>query len=432
MALLWLLVTAWPEAALARDPADSAGLAQSADAETFKGTRIAGERLDPGTPADEGLHVALVGTFQPQLVAFSSGNGDKGLSRLKSGTEIRRTDIGIQAEFGKVAAEFVVNVAAKGSAAAAVTNATLSYADGPWMLTVGQQNQRVGFEGSSSPRSNTLPLMEKAAPTDLIAVAGIRQVGARLSSGSDSYSVSAGLFGLDVNNNGLNDLVSTGWATAARITTALVNDHQRLLHIGISGFYRENPIGISSAGARERKFRLRAAPEMSFDGQRLLDTGNIADARSVRLVGMEGIGQVGPMLWQMERSDQWVERRADEDLHFSASSITTSYMVTGEQRRYLGSIGQFARFRPRHSFDTDGHFGAFEAAVRWSRIAVHDPRAISIRPGAAESWTLGLSWILSPYSRIQANWVRSRIMLDTPLAKPSSLNILGIKVQQDW
>ena len=74
----------------------------------------------------------------------------------------------------------------------------------------------------------------------------------------------------------------------------------------------------------------------------------------------------------------------------------SSYILTGEHRRYRKAVGAFGRVIPEHST------GAWELALRYSYL---DLDSGSVEGGTLHSATAGLNWYTSFYSRVMFNFV---------------------------
>lgn len=94
-------------------------------------------------------------------------------------------------------------------------------------------------------------------------------------------------------------------------------------------------------------------------------------------------------------------------LHHRGWFLQGSYVLTGEDAGLLAVV-------PRHSFDPEnGHWGAFEIALRYSaldldgetfRLGLADPTT-SAR--SARAWTFGLNWYLDRALKLQFNYERT-------------------------
>ena len=86
----------------------------------------------------------------------------------------------------------------------------------------------------------------------------------------------------------------------------------------------------------------------------------------------------------------------------SAYYAQVSYFITGERRRMKGSYSGFGRLKPKRNFGTNGGFGAWEVAVRYSSI---DLDGDDLNGGVLNDITVGLNWYLNPSTRFMLNYV---------------------------
>ncbi len=166
-----------------------------------------------------------------------------------------------------------------------------------------------------------------------------------------------------------------------------------LVHLGID-LWRRNvdpTIGFSSR------------PESGI-APRFVDTGEIT-ATSVHLGIAETAVQRGPFSVQGEFVPAIVESTDQGQLFFHAFYVMGSYVLTGETRRYSG--GRFRRPRPKHELgDGAGGKGAFEVAVRFSRIDLNDK---SVTGGELNDVSAAFNWYPTNHTRAYFNVIRAEL-----------------------
>jgi len=118
------------------------------------------------------------------------------------------------------------------------------------------------------------------------------------------------------------------------------------------------------------------------------------------------------------------------DRDIDAYYVSAFWMLTGEAYAdtYSGSSATFGRVRPRNNFSfRDGGWGAWEIGLRYSHFDASDftatnlPNTGRLTPATAttrftnkaEAWTVGLKWIMNPYTRLLVNYVQTDF--DTPV-----------------
>lgn len=231
--------------------------------------------------------------------------------------------------------------------------------------------------------SNSITFMERSLTDALIARRNLgllvqRPVAERRGTGS---------FGVFRQMN--NDLdVGDGFAVTGRATAlpVYVGDGRRLVHLGAGLSYRE---------PGDEGLRYLSRPEANI-GDVLVDTGFIAAHRAVR-GGIEAAYLDGPFSVQGEAMVSAVDGIGSVgDPVFPAAYLMTSYVLTGERRRYRRNVGAFGTVFP------DSDWGAWEAVARYSYL---DLDSEGIDGGVLHGVTLGANWYITDYGRIMINYV---------------------------
>lgn len=399
------------------------------------------------TPRLESLNgdqaIQIVGAIQATYTAYDQSAVGAGAPHLNNGSEIRRAQIGVQGTaFQNFGYALVIDAAATGGLASSVKDAFIRY-DGlrPFSITIGNQKPQSGLEANFSDRSNAQLFVESALSTDLLTPLSTRFLGVRVSTGNEHYSASLGLFGDDINNNGIALPAKEGWGVHGRLTWAPIASKKKLLHLGMSGAWRS--IGSGRAVAADplsSQIRYRARPESTVDGTRLVDTGALSNADNTQTAGLELAGVFGPASLQAEHN--WVHVKqigGKRSLNFHGGYIAASYALTGESRVYEGKNGVFTRFKPAHNFDlSTGEWGAFEIAGRISYIDLNsseDALALGgVRGGTETNYTFGLNWMLNPFLRVMLDYTRADVnkLSSTNVNQGTQANIYAVRVHQEW
>lgn len=401
--------------------------------------------------------LAFVGTVQATFGAVDEDTSGSGAAVLHGGTEIKRARIGLQGTAFSdynYAVEFEL-AQLNGTVSAAARDLWVQY-NGfrPFSFTVGNMKPQNGLEGSFSDRSNAQTFIESSMMSSLITAPGTRYIGLRGSTGGAHWSSSLGLFGDDVNNNGVATPNEEGFGLHGRLTWAPIATPISVLHFGVSGYDRDVGTTLVTASATtpadQGQLRPRAQPESTIDATRLIDTGNLNFADRVRLEAFELAALHGAFGLQAEWAQMHVSQlQGRPDLDFSGGYVSANWFPTGESRVYDPRIGAFTRFSPRQNLDpSSGAWGAFELAARWSMLDLNSEentfqgaRFVGARGGEEINTTLGLNWYWNPYFRLMLNWVHADI--DRHGAPPSAVNLTGtnldatadlvaLRVQQEW
>jgi phosphate-selective porin OprO/OprP len=182
---------------------------------------------------------------------------------------------------------------------------------------------------------------------------------------------------------------SQGPLALARLTLAPFREEDRVLHLGVSSFYR------SVRG--ENRYRLRTRPESSL-APHLFSTGRLSDVDDAVAFAVEAAGEFGPVSVQAEyvQTRLWRDD-GRRDPSFYGAYVEASWFATGESRPNDVRRGVFEQVEPRR------RFGAVQLAVRWSRIDLNDA---GVEGGDADDWSFGVNWYLSRNLRILFNYIR--------------------------
>jgi phosphate-selective porin OprO and OprP len=179
--------------------------------------------------------------------------------------------------------------------------------------------------------------------------------------------------------------------------------------------------------------RFRTRPEARTSG-RWEDTGVILNATSYQLVGVEGLINTGPLQWVAEYQHVSMQRSVGPDLSFGGVYCYASYFLTGESMTWDRNSGQLGRVTPFENFFmvrtcdgcTDGGWGAWQIAARYDHLDLTDD---NIAGGVLDSFTLGLNWHWSPYSKVQFNYILGEINDHRPVDGQTMANfqIIGTR-----
>jgi len=166
-------------------------------------------------------------------------------------------------------------------------------------------------------------------------------------------------------------------------------------------------------GGPDARFTTR--PEARTNGK-WIDTGAIAGGNRYQLLGLEGVVNVGPLQVVGEYQTINVERIAGfgPDLTFDGYYVYASYWLTGEHTPWERDSGTIGRTKPFENFflvnkccgGQGGGWGAWQVAGRYSH---GDFTNDNIFGGVGDSFTLGLNWWWTPYSRMQFNYIHGSI-----------------------
>lgn len=241
------------------------------------------------------------------------------------------------------------------------------------------------------------------------------------------------------------EVLDSQLAAVGRFGTLLATSSDYNVHVGLSGTWVFQP---PDQGSNVIRFRDR--PEIRVDSTRLVDTGLI-DADSAYVFGLESAANWKNWYLQAESFRFGVERTASTsalpDPTFDGFYVQGSWILTGETRRYDVATGAFQAPRPFASFSAAGGLGAWELALRFSRLdldfhagaAGTGASADAIRGGVQDIWTFGVNWYINSNVKLMLNWLRVDVDRLNPAGVGNLLPFgptpatppLGVQIGQD-
>jgi phosphate-selective porin OprO/OprP len=265
-------------------------------------------------------------------------------------------------------------------------------------ITFGQYKQPNSLEELSSTRHNDF--ISKAMTTNMQSMG--RRLGAKLETGNTRWGATASYFGNALTRNESQSL-GTGDGVGVRGYFAPINDNGQLLHMGLS---------YIDMKARDSKnmpvARLRVRPDADLSGQRLIDSGEMKDAKRLKTIGLESAFVNGPFKVQAEYMRTTVTR--DLSTHFTGDSwyLYGVWNITGETWSYKnGVIGTTLPNAPDK--------GMWQLAARYDSADLNNgrinfsnplsPLVSGVMGGQESNWTLGVNWYWRSNFKLSANYV---------------------------
>ena len=344
-------------------------------------------------------------TFKPRGVVEADAAAffeRKGGYDYNNGTAFRRGRIGFEGTALKwwnyrVEVDFAGN-------AVNLTDAYLQYSKIPkTLLTLGQHKAPFGLESNNSDNYNVF--LERGMFTNAFGNVGAeRRIGFSAAyAPRENLNLAIGLFGDNESisrstNAPVTDTPDESWGVNGRATWEPLFDTGRIVHLGLSGFYRT----ALKSGDTEDAVRLSDRPNVRVDNGNIADSGVITDVKSLRYAGAEAATVFGPLTLAGEVGRLWLDRRGLSNKAFTGFYGYAAYMLTGETRPFRA--GNFDRVRPFKEFGKDG-LGAFEVALRYDSIDLSNTPVLARIGNEASSITLGLNWYFNPYAKLMFNWV---------------------------
>ena len=373
-------------------------------------------------------------SFQPiGRLNYDAAFYDQDKSRLGDGSQVRRARLGVTGKmFGdwlyKLEADFARDTAA---GTVGLKDAYVSYLG--WdlaQITVG--NFKEPFSINNLTSTNYLSFIERPLPITQATSSLMpdRHMGIAASHYASNWSASIGAFLKHTDDAQPANEGDQSFDVAGRITYDPIIEKGRLVHVGISGLYR-NPNDASVA------FSLK--PESNVTGARFLNTsaalsalnpGQLASVDHLFMVDPEFAAVYGPASLMAEyfyvpitqtQHDPLLNSGAAACRITSASAAAFSrcpdvaltgwyaelaYFLTGESRPYNAATARWDRLKPNHNLGKDG-FGALELAARISRADFDD--GPDFQKGTETNYAVGLNWYVNPYIRFMMDyvWVRT-------------------------
>ncbi|HEY7006299.1 MAG TPA: porin [Sphingomicrobium sp.] len=341
-------------------------------------------------------------TFKPRgVIEADAGffNEREGGYDYSDGTQFRRARLGFEGTALKwwnyrAEVDFAGN-------AVNITDFYLQYTKIPkTLLTVGQFKVPYGLEANNSDNYNTF--LERGMFTNAFGNAGAeRRIGVSVAyAPKENINIAAALSGDNESiSRGSGAAPGESWGVNGRATWEPVFDTGKIIHLGISGYYRSH----LKSGDTPDAVRLNDRPNIRIDGGNIADSGVITNTRTLKYGGVEAAGVFGPLTVAGEAGRLWLDRFGGDNEHFTGYYGYATYMLTGETRPFKG--GNFDRIRPFHDVGNGG-FGAFEVALRYDHLDLSDTPILARAGNEASSVTAGLNWYFNPYAKMMFNWVR--------------------------
>lgn len=343
-------------------------------------------------------------TFKPRGVMEADAgvfNEREGGYDFNDGTALRRARLGVEGNaFKWFNYRFEVDFAGN---AVNITDAYLQYTKIPkTVLTIGQHKAPFGLESNNSDNYNIF--LERGMFTNAFGSAGAeRRIGISAAyAPKKNLNIAAGLFGDNESiSRGSGAAPGESWGVNGRATWEPLFDPGRIIHLGISGYYRDR----LKSGDTPDAVRVNDRPNIRIDGGNIADSGVITNARSLRYAGVEAAGVFGPLTVAGEAGRLWLDRFDAVNKSFTGYYGYAAYMLTGETRPFKG--GNFERIRPLRELGDNG-LGAIELALRYDDLDLANTPVLNRAGNKASSITAGVNWYFNPYAKLMFNWIHFR------------------------
>lgn len=209
-----------------------------------------------------------------------------------------------------------------------------------------------------------------------------RRIGIGYEATQGGLNVGAALFGQEAGDSAGDE----GVGAAARAAYAFRPRDAVLVHLGLGGVYEEPDTTDTGSDA----VRVRARPESHVTGTRLVDTGEIAAARSRTSLGLEFAVVYGALSAQAEYMQQSVDAEGG-DFDFDGYYACVSWFPGGQSRPYKN--GKFDRVQAEN---------AWELGFRFSSLDLDDG---VVAGGKEDNLAFGVNYYVNPYLRFMLNYI---------------------------
>lgn len=349
-----------------------------------------------------GSEVSIEGLVQADANWFDNDVADlngNGINGDNTEYEMRRAEIVLKGK-GPGMFNWVVGYDAK---ADKFLDTNVQYRfSGATTLTVGQYKQPNSLEELSSTKNNDF--ISKAMVTNTFGLA--RRLGAQLSTGGDSWTLTGSVFGRELTRN-----LAHGSGYGARFTWMPVKEDGRMVHLGLSAVDYDTDADT---------VRIRTRPQADLAALRLVDTGNLVASDRQQTLGVEGLWVEGPVKLQAEYMRSNIDRyHAAGDFSGDSWYVSGVWNVTGETWGYKNGVVSTGGPNEPAS-------GMWQLGLRYDTIDLDDG---SVLGGQMDSWTAGVNWYWRSNYKFSLNYVmvdsERRGISDDP-------SILEARVQLFW
>ncbi|MFN7085000.1 MAG: OprO/OprP family phosphate-selective porin [Burkholderiales bacterium] len=349
-----------------------------------------------------GLKVKVGGRLHADYRSYDA----RTTSRTTNTAEVRRARLGVELELGDwLDAEITGDFASTAKIDTAYVNYKLANAA---QLRLGLFKMPFSLEEMTS--SNFIDFQERSLANSQAPgkERGIMVHGRPAKGLYYGVALSNGNGDADTDDNDGKDRIGRLTANAAEWT----GSKNAVLHGGIGVTRGSRPVGDVGFNGRTEARGFRFFDPAAFTG------GPVGVSRN----GIEAAFAWGPFKLQAEhiatRFDGVSAAGVAYDREIKAQYVSASWLVTGEHYADAYRNGAFRNIRPKSDFRAgSGGRGALELGLRYSRFDASDfqltnPAGSGVLGAGltdgADAWTLGLKWILNPYSRVMVNLVETR------------------------
>lgn len=282
-----------------------------------------------------------------------------------------------------------------------------------WLITVGQQKAPYGLEANTSDSFNTF-LERGMGNVAFGAVGAERRVGITVNYATDHLNATVGVFGAgEAVGRSTLGTPDEAYGANARVVWEPINDTDRVVHLGVSGYKSTNFDGNAITQLGDR-------PNSRVDGGRI-ESITVSQAKDATFLGAEAAFVYGPFSVQGEYDHLKVDRFGiNKTVDFEGFYVFGSVFLTGESRVFKNGVVD--RLKPFNDFNPQkGSWGAFELAARYDQLDLTDHN-LSLLTKRATSWTGAVNWYLNGNVKLMINYIRFKGLNSPLVVAPVSVN----------
>lgn len=280
-----------------------------------------------------------------------------------------------------------------------------------YFIKAGNIKEPIGLEALSTSKVNTF--MERSLAQAFL---NKRKLGIQIQhpfqSDKHHYTLATGAFGKSLDE--LIDNEESGNAVVARATYAYIpTKNKRVFHLGAATAYTDYDA---------QKVTLNTRPESDLFDRKLVST-KITNVEENQHVALESL-----LIWDnLSLQGEYINmdiQNSSTNYNFESWYLQSSWLITGESRRYKAKKATLSRIKPKHAV-TEGGLGAWEVALRMSYLDIADKDE---QESKETDYMLGINWYATSNLRVMANYVRAQ------LTQPdlSSEDIVQVRMQYDF
>ena len=239
---------------------------------------------------------------------------------------------------------------------------------GPVKITLGKQKEPFSYEMVGL--MPQLPQQERLLSPFFIT----RNTGIMLSGtlANERMTWAAGAFNDWIETGEKLNRNATNWVGRISGLVTVSEDNLNYLHLGLGG---------RLAGSDDGMMRFSGRPSSNVT-DKYVDTKSFA-AENASEMSLEAVYSFAPFMLQAEYIMTWVNAPESGNPVFSGAYLSASWVITGESRPYIRSLGYAGGIVPSH------RYGAFEVVGRYGYVNLTDG---IIDGGIMTHWYFGANW----------------------------------------